>query len=128
MGEEGDHVSYVTGVVLCSGGGEGDDDDNGPCWAQVQDWLISHGFAALTYVDQSFSGTKAPQMIVAGGGFNYFPCDEFRAFVESVAWRDPRRVVLVMQTEDDRTVVVRPDVACLRATPMFTTPYSITED
>jgi len=70
-------------------------------------WLISRGFEALARVEDWFSGSKHPQVIVAGGGFNYFPEEEFAAYIFGLNWLLPPNVVLRINTESGPTKIFR---------------------
>lgn len=104
-------MSDVTGVILCTSSLESpsDDDPHGPCWAAVQAWLVARGFEPLAYVDIAFGGTKHPQMIVGGCGFNHFWIhrDEFSDFVGDLPWVELCNVLLTMQPEEGWTTLHR---------------------
>ena len=53
-------------------------------------------------------GSKHPQVDVFGGGFNYFPNDEFAAFVLSLPWQCQENVALLVNPENGPTKVFRP--------------------
>jgi len=108
-------VSVVSGVVLCASIAE---DCSGPSgqlvlFERIQEWLVEHAgpFQQLNSVEDSFGGSKHPQMFVAGGGFNHFPEDDFAAFVLSLPWQNPENVVLVIDPEEGAPRVFRPEVS-----------------
>lgn len=109
-------MSFVSGVVLCAAcyepelpktecGGDGD-----PIWLDViNEWLGRwQTGAAIKMVESGFGGDKHPQIRVAGGGFNYFPEDEFAAFVLSQRWEWPESLVLIIQPENGEARIFRP--------------------
>jgi len=101
-------VSWVSGVTLCTSCVEEDDDEgNSVTWTQVNAWLTEHDFAPLARVEDRAAGTKAMQQCVGIGGYNGFYADDFAAFVRSVDWNAPERVVLVIQPEEGETQVWR---------------------
>ena len=107
-------MSIVSGVVLCTSCVEfqsGDEDSPVVLFEEINKWLGSRG--RLTRVEDSFGGSKHPQMYVAGGGFNYFPEDEFAAFVMALPWEEPENVVLIIEPENGATRVFRPVVTQL---------------
>lgn len=102
-------MSRVTGIVLCASTYDSEFSGDEPAtWTPINAWLIERGFGELTFVEGNFGGNKHPQMLVAGGGFNYFPDDEFAEFVIGLPWQDPETVVLVVQPEMGATHVFRP--------------------
>lgn len=109
-------MSYVSGVVLCTGlaedANEPDDQiDAGPDAPlnRINAWLTERRFSALTRVEDRLGEGKHPQMYVAGAGQNYFDEDAFSAFVIGLPWKEPGRVVLVIQPQNGTTRVWRPD-------------------
>ena len=104
-------MSVVSGVVLCTSCCEEEVSEDGPAvlFVQINEWLSSRGLFHLVLVEDSFGGTKHPQMFVAGGGFNCFPEDDFAAYVIALPWENPERVVLIIQPEEGETRVFRPD-------------------
>lgn len=103
-------MSVVSGVVLCTSCAEEEISEDGPVvlFEKINEWLAAKGSFKLNRVEDSFGGGKHPQMFVAGGGFNYFPEDEFAEFVMSLPWLFPERVVLIIQPEECETRVFRP--------------------
>lgn len=103
-------MSVVSGVVLCTSCGEDEAGEDGEVvlFEKINKWLAEKGPFKLCRVESNFGGGKHPQMFVAGGGFNYFPEDEFAAFVLGLPWHNPESVVLVMQPEEGETRVFRP--------------------
>lgn len=93
------HVSGVTVLCCCS------EDDQLPAFAS---WLDAHAIKArLNEVTDAGGGNKHPQQAIYQAGFNYFPEDEFAAFVGALPWRRPGNVVLVIQPEHNTTRVWR---------------------
>ena len=97
-------MSWVSGVVLVC-----DDlvDGNGyseplPVLNRWLDENYGKGMpcAHLADVAGHVGGNKHPQCLVLAGGFNYFPEDEFAAFVLSLPWERPECVTLVVRPED----------------------------
>ena len=86
-------MSTVTGVMLCTGCGEEDNIQ------KVNSWLVENGYSALHSVDELCCNGKHPQMLMNGGGNNYFLDEPFVEFVMSVEWRRPEDVVLVLNPE-----------------------------
>jgi len=107
----GTKVSVVSGVVLCTSIAEDCSSPNGQpvLFERIQEWLAEHAgpFQQLNSVEDSFGGSKHPQMFVAGGGFNHFPEDDFAVFVLSLPWQNPENVVLVIEPEEGATRVFR---------------------
>jgi hypothetical protein len=106
-------MSFVTGVILCVSvcEDEGSGGEDGPplLFERISDWLASRAeHWMLARLEDSFTGGKHPQMYVSGGGFNYFPEDDFAEPVMALPWKLPENVVLVMQPEDGPTKVYRP--------------------
>lgn len=97
-------MSVVTGVVLSTSCTE----EDGPNLPAINAWLDQRGFRPLVQVEDGFGGTKHPQLMVAGAGFNYFDDAEFAAFVMDLEWDMPEQVVLVLTREQDAAQVFRP--------------------
>jgi hypothetical protein len=94
-------MSYVTGVVLIMSCAEDTGDTDTPdLLTQINGWLFARKFGNLVLVQEQFGGNKHPQMFVAGGGYNYLPCDEFAAMVLALPWEYPSQVALVLSTEE----------------------------
>ena len=104
-------MSVVSGVVLCTSCVEDEAEEDGPAilLEQINKWLADRGHFKLNRVENSFGGGKHPQMHVAGGSFNYFPEDEFAAFVLGLAWRSPENVILIINPEEGATRIFRPN-------------------
>lgn len=105
-------MSYVTGVVMqCSvveesaerDGPMDEDEWDYPLLDAIDRWIEDRGFRALHRVGRAASRGKHPQIEILCGGYNYFPADEFRAFVLSLPWRSPHQMVLLLTTEDEPT-------------------------
>lgn len=106
-------MSSVSGVLLqvdCID----DREDNVETWRRVDDWLLRHDsgpFGPLLDVTDGLIGQKHPQTYVCGSGYNYFPEEDFAAFVVALPWARPGNVVLVINPEDGPTKVFRPQTA-----------------
>jgi hypothetical protein len=78
-------MSVVSGVVVCARCAEqsGSAGQDGPplLFERISTWLAERDFGPLTMVEDSFGGSKHPQMSVGGAGFNHFPEDDFVSFV-----------------------------------------------
>jgi hypothetical protein len=93
-------MSVVSGVVLCTSCVDEE------LWPRIDAWLVERGFAALARVEEQASGSKHPQMTIGAAGFNYFPEEEFAAFVRSLQWQLPGNVVLVQQHDHRETTAI----------------------
>lgn len=103
-------MSVVSGVVLCTSCTEDEVHEDGPATLieKINAWLSERHFGKIMQVESGFGGSKHPQMFVAGAGFNYFPEDEFAAFVLSLPWSSHGNVVLVIEPDQGDTRVFRP--------------------
>jgi hypothetical protein len=106
-------MSVVTGVVLCMSVCEedGSQGEDGPpaLLEQINAWLAGRSaHFRLPDITESAGGGKHPQMYIAAAGFNYFPEDDFAAFVMALPWLNPENAVLVMEPEEGETRVFRP--------------------
>jgi hypothetical protein len=101
-------MSFCISVVLCMSSAEQSDDGNYALGERVNEWLEQHDVAAMLDVSHSFGGYQSPDMIVMGGGFGYFPDEEFADFVLALPWENPGRVVLIIQPDQGETRVFRP--------------------
>jgi hypothetical protein len=104
-------MSVVTGVLLAFSSSErfvesADAADRFPLVDSINAWLAAREFPPLADLTDYFGGNKHPQMTAFGGGYNYLPHDEFRAFVLSLSWEFPESVVLITNYEHDRAFVV----------------------
>lgn len=106
-------MSVVSGIILqvhCLDDRE-DPDPGKEVWSRIDEWLAKHPsgpFDPLVDVTDHLVVHKHPQIYVCGGGYNYFPEEEFAAFVIGLPWERPDRVVLVIQPENGPTMVFRP--------------------
>jgi hypothetical protein len=101
-------MSHVTAVVLMFSGLEEDSPDvPPPPLAGPQAWLRQADIGQLVAVDGLFGGWKHPGIACFGGGFNHV--EGFVAVFREQEWRHPEQVVLVLTTEDEHSVVVRPE-------------------
>ncbi len=71
-------------------------------------FLDGHGKRPLADLTDHMPCGKHPQTFVFGGGYNYFPEDEFAEFVMAIEWQCPENVVLVINPEEGPTRVWRP--------------------
>lgn len=104
-------MSVVTGIVLhtsCAEGALLPDHDVPNELLQIAQWLRNRDRACLVEVQDLMCTGKHPQTYVLGGGYNYFPEEEFAAFVMSLPWRCPENVVLIVNPEDGPARVYRP--------------------
>ncbi len=79
-----------------------------PIVGEINKWLSDKGFLPLISVEMAYGGNKHPQFCVYGGGYNYFPDDEFSGLVKSVGWRCPDDVILLLKHEDDPIQIICP--------------------
>ena len=79
-----------------------------PIIEQINKWLFARHFQPLASVEDHYSGSKMPQVLVYGAGYNYFPEDEFAEYIQKLIWRLPENVVLLINPEDGATKVIRP--------------------
>lgn len=79
---------------------------------QVNDWLTRNnmkGSIAKIDLTNHVSGNRGFSMDLFGGGFNYFPVDDFAEFVKTVNFgMFSDQTIILLTTETDPTVVVRP--------------------
>lgn len=102
-------MSHVTAVVLVFSGLEEDSRDVlPPPVAELQAWLRRADVGQLVAVDHLFGGWKHPGIACLGGGFNYLDVESFAAVFRAQEWRHPEQALLILTTEDEPTVVVRP--------------------
>jgi hypothetical protein len=102
-------VSQVTAVVLTFSADE--EDSLGvppPPLAALQAWFRRADVGQLVAVDQLFGGWKHPGIVCLGGGFNHLNVGGFVELFRAQDWRHPEQAVLVLTTEDEPAVVVRP--------------------
>jgi len=59
-------------------------------------WLFDN-----TDADDAWGGGKAPQVTVYAGAFNFFPTDEFLAYLAALPWEYPESVQLFVNEEHD---------------------------
>lgn len=106
-------MSYVSGVVLQVDLADDREADSGnsPIWKSIDEWLNGHEsgpFRPLRDVTDGLVLHKHPQTYVCGGGYNYFPDEEFAAFVMALPWENPDNVVLLINPEEGPTMVFTP--------------------
>lgn len=102
-------MSHVTAVVLiCSGLEEDSLGVPPPPVAALQAWLRQEDLGQLISVDQVFGGWKDPQIMCFGGGFNHPDVAGFTSVFREQEWRHPAQVVLILTTEEQPSMVLRP--------------------
>lgn len=102
-------MSYVSGVLLMVSVCEDGPEDGIPVLVNgLNQWLVTSGHAALADLTEHARVRKHPQCFMFGAGFNYFPEDDFAAFVLAQPWELPENVVLLIQPEEGPTRVWRP--------------------
>lgn len=96
-------MSVVSGITLLMSGGEedlGDDGDGRPViMEEIDGWLERAGFRPLAQLDQHYAGGKHPQIFAFGGGYNYFPEDDFAEMVLALSWGCPERLLLIIHPD-----------------------------
>lgn len=108
-------MSYVTGVVLTfSVADDGDAEDGeistatqGP-FVDVNRWLAKQGFQPLALVQEHAAGTKHPEIFIAAGGYNHFPTDAFSDFFAGLAWTQPEKAILLLNSPNSESRIMRP--------------------
>ena len=75
---------------------------------RINEWLRNANFAPLLSVEDAYGGSKHPQVLIYGAGFNYFPETEFATFILSLPWECPENVVLLINPEEGSTKIFRP--------------------
>ncbi len=99
----------MTAVVLVLSGLEEDSSDvPSPPLAELQAWLRRADVGQLVAVDHFFGGWKHAGIACFGGGFNQLDVESFAAVFREQEWRHPEQALLVLTTEDEPTLVVRP--------------------
>lgn len=96
-------MSWVTGITIhCRHEDE--------VVIEIQNWIASKGFSRLNNVDRYYNGSKHPQIDLYGGGYNYFPNEEFLEFVKTLEnyWNNPENVVVIINPEEGGCEVYRP--------------------
>ena len=58
----------------------------------------------LKKLSEYTGGSKHPQVLVYGGGFNHLPLDEFESDVKAAPWEEPGNVRIWIKREDDEVV------------------------
>lgn len=105
-------MSIVSGVTLHMSAAEKSFEQDGKDVVHVVDkingWLAEQHFGQLVSVEGHYGGNKHPQVLVYGGGYNYFPEDEFAKFVLSLVWDEPEEAVLLIQPDEGPTKIYRP--------------------
>lgn len=104
-------MSVVTSILLTMSvveDGFHPEEGNAPHLARIIDFLVERGFLPLAYLSPHMCTGKHPQTLTFGGGYNYFPEEEFEQFIAMFEWGSPENVVLVMQPEEGETKVWRP--------------------
>jgi hypothetical protein len=106
-------MSVVTGIVICHSCVEGyeETDDGSDKYAVIEelnDFLKKYEKSPLHRLDEHMCNGKHPQMIVWGGGYNYFPNEEFLEFFRSRKWNEREEVFMVFNPEEGPISIVRP--------------------
>lgn len=101
-------MSVVSSVLLQLSCVEDAHDGVNPEWlSQLNAWLKSRHKLDLVRLDEIMARGRHPQTCVVGGGYNYFPEDEFADFVMAMKWESPENVVLIINPEDGPTRIWR---------------------
>jgi hypothetical protein len=79
-----------------------------PPLAELQAWLRRADVGQLVAVDALFGGWKHLGIVCFGGGFNHLDVDGLVGLFHGLEWRHPEQAVLVLTTEDEPAIVVRP--------------------
>lgn len=88
-------MSNVTDIIMMTGL---EDDSQGGHWTEIYHWFDCKELKPIAALDKYFSGNKKPQFKVAGGSYNYFPIEDFLAYVDSLNWTESG-LHLVLHTE-----------------------------
>lgn len=67
---------------------------------EIQKWLSDRGFPILLEVSKYYGGNKHPQINLFGGGYNYFPKEDFIEFTKKINWDNEENVVLIINPEE----------------------------
>lgn len=96
-------MSVVTDVLLLSGCGESqsDDDPIPPPIAAINTWLVAEGYGELKELAEHAGGHKHMQCEVFGGAFNYLRLIDFLETVRAQLWEDRDAVRILIQEEND---------------------------
>ena len=89
-------MSHVNNYILTFAADEGEDDDV-PAVDEVNARLPSG--CRFTRVDQHATGSKHMEVYAYIGGFNWADVDDIAKVVESVQWRWPERVQLLVKEQ-----------------------------
>jgi len=100
-------MSSVTGLVLVCSLIDGDQAVSSNIH-ELNSWLKRRGFGELVDVAQHSGGTKHHEMCMFCCGYNNFPEDNFAEIAVSMNWMDPESVVLIMQSHEGSTKMIRP--------------------
>lgn len=117
-------MSVVTGITLQFSVAEEFSELNGEkdvftLVEEINEWLAHRNFGPLASVEDAYGGNKHPQFCVCGGGYNYFPDDEFCSFVLSRPWGYPKDVILLVKHEDDPIKIMQPTSGeCISSAPL----------
>ena len=106
-------MSWVTGILICHSVMEtyrerDDGEDYYAIIVEINSWLHAKGYTALHRLDGHMRNGKHPQMIVWGGGYNYFPDNEFLEFFRTRDWESKEEVFLLFNPEDGPLAVLQP--------------------
>ena len=96
-------MSVVSGVTIQANISNEDFIEN------INKWLKARYFSQLCSVEHYYGGDKHPQVKIWGGGFNYFPEDDFASYIISLPWKFRENVVLLINPEEGSTRVWQMD-------------------
>lgn len=104
-------MSVVSSVILqvsCAEKGFDTDVTTHFLLDEINRWLGRQGKLPLRDLTPYMPCGKHPQTFVFGGGYNYFPEEEFAEHILSLEYEYPESVVLLINPEDGATKVFRP--------------------
>ena len=102
-------MSDVTAVIVIFSGSAVDGVDVLlPPLIALHEWLRWADLGQLVAVDYLSSGWKHPGITCLRGGFNHLDAVQFAELFREQEWRHPEQAVLVLTTEDEASVVLRP--------------------
>ncbi len=76
---------------------------------KINKWLKSYDKFSLVDLTGMMPRGKGQGTMVFGGGYNYFPEEEFSRFILNMSFSHPRKVVLIIDTEARALKVFRPN-------------------
>lgn len=104
-------MSVVTSIILSVSASEnGFDFDENETYQidKINAFLRHRGKTDLHFLTPHMHNGKHPQTLTFGGGYNFFPEDDFLNFVSVMEWQSPENVILIIQPDQGRTLVWRP--------------------